>query len=116
MAQQLLAAPKVQLKAKMTQKSATRPEEVILDAVPGGSSAVGKPPRLSDAEFNGLDTSARAAAFQVAVESTARAGEVEPPTYRALGIEHSGPLTPHRTKPKTPPNTTALTRVIYYCR
>ena len=35
-------------------------------------------------------------------------GEVEPPTYRALGIEHSGPLTPHRTKPKTPPNTTAL--------
>ena len=28
--------------------------------------------------------------------------------YRALGIEHAGPLTPHRTKPKTPPNTTAL--------
>ena len=32
MAQQLLAAPKVQLKAKMMQKSATRPEEIILDA------------------------------------------------------------------------------------
>ena len=36
MAQQLLAAPKVQLKAKMTQKSGTRPEEIIRDAMDYG--------------------------------------------------------------------------------
>ena len=68
----MLAAPHAKLKAKMTQKAATRPEDVVFDRLPAGGGQVSKVPQRHDAEFSNLEKAAGDAAFKEKVEKVAK--------------------------------------------